>query len=159
MTLTATEPATLTPTDDPEPVLQALIQSIASGHPPETWLWINIYKPCGGVSVRYAWTAGGPELGDRIDLLALATPLDCADWIYITTEHAETTTRGRIQTLAHPLRPILADVQAGVRCPDERRNNLHRAIACAAAETGQTPLPGMPRWAGVGPTLLARRTP
>ena len=161
MTLTTTEPTelTLTPTDDPEPVLHALVQSIASGQPPETWLWINIFKPCGGVSVRYAWTTGGENLGNHIDLLALATPLDCADWIHITSEHVETTTRGRTQILAHPLRPILADVQAAVRCPDERRNNILRFIDGVATETGQTPRPGMPRWVGVGPTLLTRRTP
>ncbi|MET9973898.1 hypothetical protein ACFYOI_03720 [Streptomyces microflavus] len=159
MSLTATEPLTLTPNTDSAPLLNALAQSIAASHPPETWLWINFHRPDGGVNVRYAWTAGGHELGDRIDLLAVATPLDSADWLHIISEHAQTSTRGRIEIQAHPLRPILADVQASVRCPDDRRNALLRAIACAAEHTGQTPRPGTPRWVGVGPTLLARRTP
>ncbi|WP_046500753.1 hypothetical protein [Streptomyces odonnellii] len=137
----------------------AAVASIAADAEPETWLQINFHKPCGGVTIRYAWTNGGADLGDRIDLLALAAPLDAADWIHITSEHVQTSHRGRIEIQAHPLRPILADVQAGVRCPTDRNEFLLRVIDLAATETGQTPRPGMPRWIGVGPTLLARRTP
>ncbi|MFE7128919.1 hypothetical protein [Streptomyces sp. NPDC057617] len=168
MTTTATEhPATtLKPTGDPEPVIQAVISSITSSQPPETWLSITLRKPCGCIAIHYAWTNGGADLGDHIDLLALAGPLDAADWLHITSTHAQTSHRGHIKIHAHPLRPILADVQAGVRCPTDLRDDLltysmslHRTVNLAAADTGQTPQPGMPRWIGVGPTLLARKTP
>jgi hypothetical protein len=158
MTITTTEPPvlpapTLAPTGDSEPVLQALVRSITAGHPPETWLWMKVPEPC--VSVRHAWTGGGTELGDRIDLQAVAAGLDSADWLHITSQHAQSSARGRIEIHAHPLRPILADVQSGVRCPEGLRAYLHRVLDAS----GQTRRPGMPRWDGVGPTLLARRTP
>ncbi|MFC7869674.1 hypothetical protein ACFUS2_00740 [[Kitasatospora] papulosa] len=159
---TATAPlpttSTLTPTNNSEPVLQALVQSIATGHPPETWLRIAFHKPCGGVSIRYAWTAGGDELGDHIDLLAQSTGFDAADWMHITNEHAQISIRGRIETQAHLLRPILRDIEAGTHCPQDFRDGLHRLLDCAAEQTGQPRRPGWPRWVGVGPTLLARRT-
>ncbi|WP_405676860.1 hypothetical protein OG292_19665 [Streptomyces sp. NBC_01511] len=158
MPLTATRP-TLAPSTDRTAVEQALVASITSGHPPETFLWINIHRPDGGVNIRYAWTDGGTDLGDRIDLLALAAPFDAADWLEITARHAQTSHRGRIETQAHPLRPILADVQADVRAPEERRAALHRALDLGAELTGQQRPVRIPRWLGVGPTLLAHRTP
>ncbi|MCP9209633.1 hypothetical protein [Streptomyces cucumeris] len=127
------------------------------GFEPETFLWINFHRPDGGVRVWYAWTDGGTVLGDRIDGLALATGLDFADWLHIGDRYCEHSTRGRIAIQAYALRPILADVQNGVRGPEDRRDGLRRVIACAAAKTGQTPRPGVPRWLGVGPTLLNRK--
>jgi hypothetical protein len=161
MTITAELPVqTLTPTDDRRPVEAALTRSIADGHPPETFLWINIHRPDGGVNVRYAWTDGGTDLGDRIDLLALAAPLDAADWLEITGRHVQASHRGRIEILAHPLRPILADVQAGVRAPEDRRAGVQRLLDKAAELCRQPHLHGtaIPRWLGVGPDLTGRRT-
>ncbi|MFF5045621.1 hypothetical protein [[Kitasatospora] papulosa] len=152
--LDAPAPPALTPTGDPFPVELAVIDSIASGHEPETLLRVVFYRPDGGASIRYAWTAGGPELGDRIDRLALAAGLDFADWLDLTEAHCDVTTRGRIEIQAYALRPILADVTSGCRAPDERREGLQRILRCAAETTGQTPRPGFPRWYGVGPTLL-----
>ncbi|MYR58333.1 hypothetical protein GTY54_19540, partial [Streptomyces sp. SID625] len=43
------------------------------------------------------------------------------------------------------------------RGPEGRRAGLRRVIERAAAETGQTPRPGLPRWLGFGPTLLDRK--
>ncbi|GFH36592.1 hypothetical protein [Streptomyces pacificus] len=155
MITTADDPTTLAPTTDRAPVELAIVSSIASTEPPETFLWITFHKPCGGATIRYEWTHGGTALGDHIDALAMAIGLDAADWMHITSEHAQTTTRGRIEIQAHPLRPILADVQAHVRCPDDRREGLHRILDKAAETTGTAPT-RIPRWVGVGPALLGR---
>lgn len=144
---------------DPAPVQQAVTESIADGFEPETFLFLVFPLPDGGVRVRYAWTAGGVELGDRIDVEALARGLDCADHAHITDLHLRRSYRGRVRIDAHPLRPILADVLAGVRCPQDRRDGIRRLIECAADRTGQTPRPGVPRWLGVGPDLLNRKAP
>ncbi|MFC8463375.1 hypothetical protein [Streptomyces sp. NPDC057250] len=152
---TPTRPA-LTPTDDRRPVELALVSSIAADYPPETFLWIVFHRPDGGATVRYAWTTGGPALGDRIDRLALASALDYADWLDITDRNARHSTRGRIAIQACALRPVLADVTHGHRAPDDRRAALRRFIDCAGEATGQTPRPGLPRWHGVGPALLNR---
>ncbi|MER7971034.1 hypothetical protein ABTX35_18905 [Streptomyces sp. NPDC096080] len=141
------------------PVELAVVDSIAAGHEPETFLWIVFPRPDGGATVRYAWIGDGAALGDRIDHLALATGLDCADWLHITDLHCQQTARGRIAISAYALRPVLADVQRGTRCPEGRRDGIRRIITCAAETTGQTPRPGVPRWLGVGPALLNRRTP
>ncbi|MFF2522471.1 hypothetical protein [Streptomyces liangshanensis] len=162
MTTTATElPAlALKPSEDRRPVELALTRSIADNHSPETFLWISIHRPDGGVNVRYAWTDGGTDLGDRIDLLALAAPLDAADWLEITGRHVQVSHRGRIEILAHPLRPILANVQAGVRAPEDRRAGVQRVLDKAAELCGQPHLhsTAIPRWLGVGPDLINRRT-
>jgi hypothetical protein len=148
-------PTLLAPTGDAKPVEKAAVDGIVDNFDPETFLWINFHRPDGGIRVWYAWTDGGTVLGDRVDSLALAAGLDCADWLHIGDRHCQHSTRGRIAIQAYALRPILADVQNGVRGPEERRDGLLRFIACAAAETGQTPRPGVPRWLGVGPTLLS----
>ncbi|MCX4609483.1 hypothetical protein [Streptomyces mirabilis] len=144
-------------TGDRTPVEQAVASSVLKGMPPETWVCFTFPLPDGGLRVRYGWTAGGVELGDRTDREALAIGLDCADHLHITDLHCQTSHRGQIRIDAHPLRQLLADVQAGVRCPDERRDGVRRVIDCAAARTGQTARPGMPRWLGVGPALLNRK--
>ncbi|MGW5695563.1 hypothetical protein ACWEWX_32900 [Streptomyces asiaticus] len=149
-------PTLLVPTGDAKPVEKAAVDGIVDGFDPETFLWIVFHRPDGGARVWYAWTTGGTTLGDHIDRLALAAGLDFADWLHIGDRHCQHSDRGRIAIQAYALRPILSDVQTGVRGPDDRRDGLRRVIACAAAETGQTPRPGVPRWLGVGPTLLNR---
>ncbi|MFG2404209.1 hypothetical protein ACGFR8_07695 [Streptomyces brevispora] len=148
----------LTPTGDPGPVELAVLDSIAAGHDPETFLWIVIHRPDGGAGIRYAWTAGGTTLGDRVDDHAMTAGLDFADWLEITDRNSQHSTRGRINIQACALRPILADVTNGYRAPEDRREGLRRVIRCAAETTGQTPHPGFPRWFGVGPALLNRPT-
>lgn len=144
----------LTPTGDPRPVELAVLNSIAAGHEPETFLWIVTHRPDGGASIRYAWTTGGPALGDRVDTLALGAGLDFADWLEITDRNSTRSTRGRIEIQACALRPTLADVTSGQRAPEARRDGIRRIIRCAAGLTGQTPHPGIPRWGGVGPALV-----
>lgn len=147
----------LAPCEDSTPVERAAVDGILAGFGPETFVSTVFYRPDGGCRTYYAWTEGGTELGDRIDALALAAGLDAADNFHITDLHAQTAHRGRIKIDAHPLRPILADVQAGVRSPEDRRAFLRRVIECAAEQTEQTPRPGIPRWLGVGPALLNRK--
>lgn len=157
-TSTLEAPVVLTPHDDPTPVEQAAVNGIAGGFPPETFLWIVFYRPDGGARVWYSWTAGGAPLGNAIDRHALAQPLDAADWFHILDRHLERSTRGRIKIDAYPLRPILADLQAGVRAPDEDRAKLLRVLDLSADMTGQARPAGRPlRWVGVGPDLLNSR--
>ncbi|MEW2568401.1 hypothetical protein [Streptomyces sp. NPDC047070] len=153
----AEPPLALIPTGDVRPVEKAIAESITGQFEPETWLAITFPRPDGGVRVRWAWTAGGVDLGNRIDGLALAAGLDAVDNFHICDLHCRESWRGRIRIGAHPLRPVLADVQAGVRGPEERRAKLRRVIELAAAERGQTARPGVPRWIGVGPDLLNRK--
>ncbi|GAA2929498.1 hypothetical protein [Streptomyces enissocaesilis] len=151
---TLTAPPLLLPTGNPAPVEKAAVDGILDGFEPETFLWINFYRPDGGVRVWHAWTAGGTSLGDRIDQLALSAGLDSADWLHIADRHAELSTRGQIRIEAYPLRPVLADVQSGVRSPEDCREKLRRVIRAAANMTGQTPRTETPRWLGVGPALV-----
>jgi len=154
-----TGPTVLAPTDDPAPVVQAVLDGIAGEHDPETFLWIVQRRPDGGATIHYRWTTGGQPLGDHVDQQALAAGLDAADWLHIGDRHARRSTRGRFTVEAFALRPVLADVAAGVRAPQEQRAGILRILACAAQHTGQTPRPGCPRWLGMGPALLARTTP
>ncbi|MFJ4469517.1 hypothetical protein ACIP2X_18765 [Streptomyces sp. NPDC089424] len=156
-TLTASDRPCLTPTDDPAPVVRAVLDGITAQHEPETFLWIVLHRPDGGATIRYAWTTGGQALGDHVDRLALAGGLDAADWLHIGHCHCTRSTRGRIAIEAYALRPVLADVENGERSPEDRRAGLRRVIDSAAAATGQTPRPGCPRWLGMGPALLNRR--
>ncbi|MGY0065122.1 hypothetical protein ACWY4P_54040 (plasmid) [Streptomyces sp. LZ34] len=157
MPTVAPAPPLLVPTGDARPVEKAAVDGIVDGFEPETFLWIVFHRPDGGARVWYAWTDGGATLGNRVDQLALAAGLDCADWLHIGDRNCQRSTRGRIAIEAYALRPILADVLTGVRAPGDRRDKVLRFIACAAEETGQTPRPGVPRWLGVGPTLLNRK--
>lgn len=157
--MTTTTAPLLIPTNDPTPVEKAAVDGILDDFGPETFLWINFHRPDGGVRIWYAWTAGGAPLGNETDHTALAHGLDAADWLHVGDRHCQQTTRGRIAIQAYALRPVLADIGNGVRSPADRRDSLLRVITCAAAETGQTPRPGVPRWLGMGPALLARRTP
>ncbi|MER6109333.1 hypothetical protein [Streptomyces hirsutus] len=151
-------PLALTPSNDPRPVEQAVVDGIAADFPPETFLWIVFHRPDGGARVWYAWTAGGVPLGNDIDRRALAAPLDAADWLHLMGQHLERSTRGRIQIDAHPLRPILGDLQAGLRAPDEERVKLRRMVELAADLTGQARPADRPvRWVGVGPDILNSR--
>lgn len=147
-------PVVLTPTDDPTPVEKAVVDGIIGDFEPETFLWINFHRPDGGVRVWYGWTAGGAPLGDRIDGLAMAAGFDSADWFHLTNRHLQASRRGRIEIQAHVLRPILADIQAGLRAPGKQRDQLRRMVVKAAELTGQVARPGLPRWLGVGPALL-----
>lgn len=149
----------LVPTNDRAPVEHAVVDDIASTAEPETFLWITFHRPDGGATIRYAWTAGGETLGNHIDQLALAAGLDGADWLHITDRNCQHSTRGRITIDAYLLRPVLADVQNRVRCPEPRRDGIRRVIASAIDATGSPAQPVVPRWPGVGPSLLARPTP
>lgn len=156
-TLTAPEPITLTPSSDRTPVAHAIVQSITADHAPETYLWIVFHRPDGGANLWHAWTEGGEPLGDQVDRAALATGLDAADWLHIGDLNCTRTTRGRIRIEAYALRPVLAAVESGVRCDDDRRAGVQRFLDRAAEETGQRSRPGIPRWVGMGPALIGRR--
>lgn len=142
---------------DVKPIERAVVDEVMDGFGPETYLGFAFYRPDGGCNLWHGWTNGGDVLGDQVDSRALAAGLDAADWLHIGDRHSTITHRGRIRIEAYPLRPILADVQTGERSPETRRAHLLRVIECAAAQTGQTPRPGLPRWAGFGPALLNRK--
>jgi hypothetical protein len=150
---------TFTPTSDQAPVVRAVLDGITGQHEPETFLWIVHHRPDGGATIHYRWTTGGQPLGDRVDGAALAAGLDAADWLHIGDRHCKRSTRGRFAIEAYALRPVLADVDNGVRCPEDRRAGILRVIARAAEETGQSARPGCPRWLGMGPALVSRKTP
>ncbi|PWI16048.1 hypothetical protein DI272_19145 [Streptomyces sp. Act143] len=147
------------PSRDPKPVELAAVSEIMDDCEPETYLGLVFYRPDGGCRLWHAWTDGGDVLGDQIDGLALAAGLDAGDWLHIGDRHSTVRDRGRIRIQVHPLRPILADVQAGQRCTEERRAGLYRLLDCAAERTGQTPPAVLPRWIGFGPALLNRKAP
>ncbi|MER6976029.1 hypothetical protein [Streptomyces carpinensis] len=155
--MTTQTPARLVIAADPTPVELAIVDDIADQAGPETFLWIVFHRPDGGTRLRIAWTDGGPALGDRVDQLAVAADLDAGDWLHIGDRHKQVHHRGRICTEAIPLRPVLADVQSGERCPDDRRAGLRRVIAAAIAEAGRTTTPDVPPWHGFGPTLINRK--
>ncbi|MFI6883799.1 hypothetical protein [Streptosporangium canum] len=136
--------------------MRAVVDGIADGFEPETFLWLTFRRPDGGASIRYAWTGGGQPLGDHIDRLAVAAGCDAADWLHIAERHQQTTARGRVEIWAYALRPMLADVQSGARGPQERRESLARVLATAAEIMGQRPRTLIPRWLGFGPALLQR---
>jgi len=144
---------------DREPIERAVVDDIAAEHDPETFLWIVFRRPDGGARVWYNWTSGGDRLGDHIDVLATARGMDAADWFAITRRHLSEHTHGRIRIHAHPLRPILADVQTGRGDDGTVRDELGRVAAVHAAYAGYPtpPVPLVPRWVGTGPILLNRR--
>src|SRR5690606_1494846 len=96
-------------------------------------------------------------LGDRIDQFALAAGLDAADWMHIADLHQQTSWRGRFETWAYPLRPVLANVHGDERAPDYRRDGLRRVLQKAAEQTGSTPPTGPLQWLGFGPTVVKGR--
>ncbi|MEU8839981.1 hypothetical protein AB0D97_12740 [Streptomyces roseus] len=141
----------LTPSTDTTPVEKAAVSGIADGFDPETFLWINFRRPNGGIRIWYAWTAGGTNLGDKIDGIALNLSLDGADWLHYADRNAVHSTRGAIEIQAYPLRPILADIHNGEGAPAERRAAITRFVDLYAAEVGVTPQPGRSTWLGYGP--------
>ncbi|MFJ5071597.1 hypothetical protein ACIQC7_34790 [Kitasatospora sp. NPDC088556] len=144
---------------DPKLAEQAFADDLADEYEPETFLWISIRQPDGGAHVHYRWTTGGRELGDRVDHQALTAGLNAADWSDITSRHLTERRVGVTLVHAHPLRPILADVTAGLRAPEEVQATFRRIIRNAAEHSGQYALaadPVVPRWMGVGPRLLCR---
>ncbi|MFJ9777222.1 hypothetical protein ACIRVF_39325 [Kitasatospora sp. NPDC101157] len=144
---------------DPGPAEQAFADDLADEYGPETFLWISVRQPDGGAHVHYRWTDGGRELGDRIDHQAIAAGLNTADWSDITSRHLIERRVGATLIHAHPLRPILADVTAGLRAPAEVQATFRRMIQLGAEHSGQYALaadPVVPRWMGVGPRLLSR---
>jgi hypothetical protein len=149
-------PALLIPTGDPKPVEKAVVDSILDDFEPETFLWIVFHRPDGGAHVWYAWTVGGHPLGDKIDQAALAAGYDTADWLHITNRHRTDHHRGRVEIQAHLLRPIEADVRNGHRDSGTTRDGVRRILATAAEMAGQyrSADAPVPRWMGVGPTLL-----
>lgn len=158
--MTATlAPALLLPTGNPKPVEKAVVEGIVDDFEPETFLWIVFHRPDGGAHVWYAWTAGGIPLGEHIDQHALAAGFDASDWLHITGRHRTDHHRGRVETQAHPLRPIEADLRNGARSPESERDKLRRLLDGARDMAGQPPRPDatVPRWIGVGPTLLHRK--
>jgi hypothetical protein len=150
VTDTLTRPL-LIPTGDPTPVEQAAVEGIADMFEPETFLTITFHRPDGGARVWYAWTDGGRPLGDRIDTLAAASGMDGADWLDLSIRHARDSERGRIAIQAHPLRPVLGDVEGGIRAPGEFRDRLGRGLS----QLGRSPA-RMP-WLGFGPKLVTTR--
>lgn len=158
MTDTLIRPAILTPTGDPTPVEKAAVEGIADMFEPETFLQIIFYRPDGGARCWYAWTAGGPALGDQADQLALASGMDAADWFAITSRYGTEHTRGRIHATAHPLRPVLADIRAGRGDDGDWRPKLDALVRDYRGETRQpAPDPArFPRWMGVGPRLVVK---
>jgi hypothetical protein len=158
-TLTVPERINLTPSDDNTPVARAIVQSIANDHDPEHYLWVVLHRPDGGANIWDAWTDGGRPLGDEVDRAALAAGMDAADWLHIGDLNVTRSTRGRITVEAYALRPVLADVESGVRCDQDRRAGVQLILDRAAVETGHPSRPQVPRWIGMGPALIARRTP
>ena len=152
---TLQRPIDLAPTGDPTPMERAVINSIAGEYGPETFLWINFRRP-DGTHIRYAWTAAGRPLGDRIDALAMAAGLDAADWFHIADLHQRIHIRGQVETWAYALRPVLADVKAGVRAPEEQRENLLQALDKAVEGTEQQSRTWNVRWLGFGTVLTQR---
>lgn len=163
--MSATAPTILAPQicGSRTPVEKAVADSIADGFPPETFLWIDFHQPDGGVRIWYAWTGGGIPLAERCDGRALALGLDYADYLHLLGRHGTEHIRGRVRTQAYPLRPLLRDVQDGERAPQLLQEQLHRVIEEGAELCGRRPVPPpgrpLPRWGGVGPTLLAQRHP
>lgn len=150
-------PEQLAPTDDDGQLELALVDTIAATCDPEMWIAVTFPQPDDAIRVRWTWTAGGIELGNHIDHLALGAGLDAADNFHLCDSHAQQSSRGSVRVHAHPLRPILTDVQAGVRAPDGRRALLQSYIDFANDDLGRTPRLVLPRWIGVGPDLLNRR--
>ncbi|MGV2914608.1 hypothetical protein [Streptomyces alfalfae] len=159
MTTSTLLPTVLTPTGDPAPVILAVLNSLTTSHPPETYLRITEHRPDGGAKLWHAWTEGGQPLGNKVDEHALTVGLDAADWLHICDLHGERNSRGRFDTEAFPLRAVLASVQTGERCPDDRRAGVQRFLNAAARHVGRAPAPGVPRWLGVGPALLTGKAP
>ncbi|MGA5264799.1 hypothetical protein ACPCI0_31850 [Streptomyces griseoincarnatus] len=155
--LTAAPPVTIPGTTAPDPaagrrlVEQAVATGALQGEEPECFVRIDIPGPRACSS-----TTPGPPAADRI---ALAADLDVWSWIQILERHLRLTHRGRIEIRTHPLRPVLADVEAGYRGDETARAGLARALAAESARLGLSPLPapGIPRWAGVGPRLHRRQ--
>ncbi|BDT39485.1 hypothetical protein [Streptomyces yaizuensis] len=147
----------MAPTDDPAPVEKAVADGVVGDYPPETFLWIIFRPPEGGVRIWHAWTDGGHQLGDQVDRMALASGLDAADWLDVTSRHERISRRGRVEIRAYALRPVFGDVQSGVRCLEDRREYLRGLIRTATEMTGRPTLPGIPRWQGVGPALTSRK--
>lgn len=148
----------LAPSTDTTPVEKAAVSGIADGFDPETFLWINFHRPDGGIRIWYAWTAGGTDLGDKIDGAGVGHGLDFTDWLHLGDRHCTKSSRGRIEIQAFALRPILGDLQAGERGPQERRDGIDRLLAVAATETGRTPRKGVCTWLGFGPAHISRNT-
>ncbi|AEM89018.1 hypothetical protein [Streptomyces violaceusniger] len=153
MTATLTASTALVPTGDRAPVENAVVGGIADGFGPETFLWVEFHRPDGGMRIKYVWTDGGQQLGDRIDSLAMTAGMDTADWLHVADRHEMVSSRGRLKIKAYPLRPVLADVQGGVRAPEELRESVRRLLRVAGEITGQVPRTLTPRWMGFGPVL------
>lgn len=153
-------PVILTPTNDPTPVEKAVVDGILDDFEPETYLSFVFNRPDGGARTWDAWTTGGQPLGDSIDQHAMAADLDAVDWFHIADRHGQHGTRGCVEITAYPLRLVLADVQSGVRGPDDQRVRLRAAVAEYCGIKGLAVLPADERdlpWLGFGPALRAKR--
>jgi hypothetical protein len=161
-TIDAPKTVILTPTGDSKPVEKAVIDGIIANFDPETYLQIQFHKPNGNIQVWYAWTAGGDTLGDKVDRDALAHGFDAADWLHIPDRYRTEHVRGRVKTLAHPLRPIHADILNGRRADTDFRTKI-RAFLDAMADMKNQPRPDIEDpdnigpWLGIGPTMTRRR--
>jgi hypothetical protein len=155
-TLARSSTVPLIPTNDSRPVVQAVIDGLVSGCDPETFLWIEWRLADGRVRRRLEWTAGGQALGDEVDDLALSLKLDSADWFTVLRRNRSVHERGGIRAEAHPLRGVLADVLAGVRAPEVERVKLQDSLALTRDLVlhPSSSDPRLPRWAGVGPSLI-----
>ena len=110
----------------------------------------------------WGWTAGGEELGNRIDDQA-AGRLDGADWL-AALGHSETAVveRGRNTVVIHDL-PTIADLVAApasrIHTPWADDNDQYRAGLQSFVEEMHglaTGTRGLPPWVGCGPRLLTR---
>ena len=147
------------PTGAPiDPLTKAVIASIADGLEPEAFLSIDQRYADGGGRHFYAWTNGGEQLGDTVDSVASVLGLDGADGIHLGELHHRVVERGRVRTYVHPLRPILADIQRGVRAPEGLRGRVERFREDVRADLGDDyvrRVPGVWAWFGFGPTTVA----
>lgn len=159
-TISPAPPVILTPTNDPTPVEKAVAQSILDDFDPEMFLTFVFYRPDGGCRSWHGWTTGGHQLGDDVDRQAAAADMDIVDWFEIGGRHQQTSSRGRVEVTAYPLRPVLADVQAGVRGDQDLRARLWKVVTGYCDHYGQPHPPAEKRipWPGFGPTLRAKNT-
>lgn len=129
----------------------ATAAALAYGQPAETLIWITFRRP-DGARTWYAWTGGGERLGDAVDRAAEARGLDAADWLHILDRHADYISDGHAEARAYPLRRVLADITAGVRGPEQLREQLARVLRASLGRQAAAAAP--PPWCGTGPALL-----
>lgn len=138
----------LVPSGAEDPVEKAAVNELVDGFGPEMFLVVRFRSAPDGVHIWFVWTAGGRPLGGRVDGTAVAAGMDAGDWLHIGERHVEYSERGGVSVQVYPLRPIMGDVQGGVRAPEKLRQRLRLGAAAA----GEPPADRDP-WVGFGPKL------